>query len=93
MEALAGSAALFPGALQNVEILVDDWLEPEISITRAGAGYHLLLGLYHGVPLTERTSSYLLVPPDTITLYQGPLSDQRRRLCAHSRAGKTHGYP
>jgi len=32
-----------------------------------------LLGLYHGVPLTARTSFYSAVPPDKITIYQGPL--------------------
>ncbi len=26
-----------------------------------------------GIPLTERTQGYNLVPPDTITLYQGPI--------------------
>jgi predicted Zn-dependent protease with MMP-like domain len=32
-----------------------------------------LLGLYRGVPLTARTSFYAAVPPDKITIYQGPL--------------------
>jgi predicted Zn-dependent protease with MMP-like domain len=32
-----------------------------------------LLGLYEGVPLTERTSSYLLVVPDRITIYRRPI--------------------
>ena len=32
-----------------------------------------LLGLYHGIPLTARTHGYHLVPPDTITLFQGPI--------------------
>jgi predicted Zn-dependent protease with MMP-like domain len=31
------------------------------------------MGLYSGVPLTERTHYYALVPPDTITLYQAPI--------------------
>jgi len=34
-----------------------------------------LLGLYHGVPLTERTSQYSAVLPDQITIY-------RRAICA-----------
>ncbi len=29
-----------------------------------------LFGLYHGVPLTERTTHYELVTPDLITIYQ-----------------------
>lgn len=32
-----------------------------------------LLGLYEGVPLTERTSSYLLAVPDRITIYRRPI--------------------
>lgn len=32
-----------------------------------------LLGLYHGVPLTRRSSWYGAVPPDKITIYEGPL--------------------
>lgn len=34
-----------------------------------------LLGLYHGVPLTERTSQYSAVLPDQITIY-------RHAICA-----------
>ena len=50
-------------AVSNVEIVVED--EPPRGLP--------LLGLYQGVPLTRRTSSYAAVPPDKITLYQGPL--------------------
>ncbi len=32
-----------------------------------------LLGLYHGVPLTRRTTSYGGVLPDRISIYRGPL--------------------
>lgn len=37
-----------------------------------------LLGLYQGVPLTKRTSTYAGVLPDRITIY-------RRPICRHSR--------
>ena len=36
-----------------------------------------LLGLYDGVALTERDSSYTMVAPDRILLYRGPLT----RMC------------
>jgi zinicin-like metallopeptidase len=43
-----------------------------------------LLGLYQGVPLTRRGSSYSAVLPDKITLFRGPLGDSmdgaRRRF-------------
>ena len=31
-----------------------------------------LLGLYEGVPLTQRTTAGFFYPPDHITIYQGP---------------------
>ena len=36
------------------------------------AGY-ALYGLYQGVPLTQRTSNYGMVPPDRITIFMYPL--------------------
>jgi predicted Zn-dependent protease with MMP-like domain len=33
-----------------------------------------LLGLYHGVPLTERGDTYAGVLPDRITIYRNPLT-------------------
>ncbi|MBU0493719.1 MAG: metallopeptidase family protein [Chloroflexi bacterium] len=37
-----------------------------------------LLGFYHGVPQTQRTTSYALVPPDKISIYQRPIELQCR---------------
>jgi predicted Zn-dependent protease with MMP-like domain len=36
-----------------------------------------LLGLYDGVPLTERDSTYTFLPPDRIFVFRGPLT----RMC------------
>ena len=33
----------------------------------------LLLGLYEGVPLTERTTHYGLVAPDKVTIFRGAI--------------------
>jgi predicted Zn-dependent protease with MMP-like domain len=49
--------------MSNVGIVVEDEPPPGLP----------LLGLYQGVPLTVRTSSYAAVPPDKITIYRGPL--------------------
>jgi predicted Zn-dependent protease with MMP-like domain len=38
-----------------------------------------LLGLYEGIPLTERSSAYSGVGPDKISIYRGPLE----RLYGH----------
>lgn len=59
--------------MSNVEVLIEPW-PTDSELRRSGVPPgHTLLGLYHGVPLTERTHNYGLVPPDTITLYQRPI--------------------
>jgi predicted Zn-dependent protease with MMP-like domain len=49
--------------MSNVEIVVEDEPPPGQP----------LLGLYQGVPLTQRTSGYAGALPDKITIYRGPL--------------------
>ena len=49
--------------LSNVDVVVEE--EPPAG--------RPLLGLYQGVPLTERTSQYGGVLPDKITIFRGPL--------------------
>lgn len=59
--------------MQNLVILVQAWPTAEqISMSRIGPG-KTLLGLYEGIPLTKRSRGYQLIPPDRITLFQGPL--------------------
>ena len=71
--AVAGLPVYFQEKLENIEILVAPWpSQGEMRRARLRPG-SLLLGLYQGIPLTERTHYYNLVPPDTITLYQGPI--------------------
>jgi predicted Zn-dependent protease with MMP-like domain len=72
-QALAELPPFFAERLANVAVMVRPW-PTHNELERAGipAG-HTLLGLYHGIPQTVRTSNYNLVPPDTITLYQGPI--------------------
>ncbi len=73
--------------VDNVEVVVQWWPTWE-QLRRAGLPPNgLLLGLYEGVPLTRRGIAYGLVPPDKITLFQGPLEqvswdvdDLRRRV-------------
>ena len=73
VEAVASLPVYFQQKLENIEILVATWPTAN-ELRRAGVSRgSLLLGLYHGIPLTQRTHNYNLVPPDTITLYQGPI--------------------
>lgn len=58
----------FARLLRNVVVLVED---------ESPAGEPELLGLYDGVPITERDSNWAGALPDRITLFRGPLS----RMC------------
>jgi predicted Zn-dependent protease with MMP-like domain len=71
-------------AMSNVAIVIED--EPPDG--------EPLLGLYQGIPLTERSSAYAGTPPDKISIYRGPLErlyghdpvllrDQIRRVVLH----------
>lgn len=63
----------FRAALDNVEIVVEHEPHPTL-LHRMGLGPgETLLGLYEGIPLTERGHGYTFVPPDKITLFQGPI--------------------
>jgi predicted Zn-dependent protease with MMP-like domain len=68
-EALDGIPVELAGLMDNVVVLV----EPEPPAEEPD-----LLGLYDGIPLTERDSTYTFAPPDRILVYRGPLL----RLCA-----------
>lgn len=73
LEALTMLPPFIQEQISNVEVLVETWPSAD-TLREMGMGPgDLLLGLYHGIPLTERTSAYQLVTPDTITLYQGPI--------------------
>lgn len=69
----------FKGALDNVEIMVED-LPHDDDLDRAGASEkRTLLGLYTGIPLTERGGWYGMTPvmPDRIQIFQRNIE----RLC------------
>ncbi len=63
----------FHELLDNVAIFVED--QPSGALLRdlEMSPEDTLLGLYEGVPQTERVGSYGLVPPDRITLFQRPI--------------------
>jgi predicted Zn-dependent protease with MMP-like domain len=56
--------------LDNVAIIYADWPD-EHQAKKSGLREHdLLLGLYEGIPLTQRGAGYNLVLPDKITLFK-----------------------
>ncbi len=65
VEALDALPEWVHGALDNVEVLVDD--DPPEGVDPD------TLGLYEGIPLTERGSDYTGVLPDRITLFAAPI--------------------
>lgn len=78
-EALATLPEELRAHMSNVEVLIKLWPSPsDLRRARVTPG-HTLLGLYSGIPLTQRTGGYNLVPPDTITLFQGPITRQAGR--------------
>ena len=58
--------------MSNVEIVVEDNLDPKLS-SEMGVRPSTLLGLYQGIPLNQRNVNYGFVLPDKITLFQKPI--------------------
>jgi predicted Zn-dependent protease with MMP-like domain len=77
-EALDSLPEEFLERMENVEVLIEDWPSRD-DLELAGFSARdrgSLLGLYHGVPLTERGAFYSALP-DRITIFQKPIE----RLC------------
>lgn len=63
--------------LHNIEVLVAEWPTlAQLQSVGLKPG-QLLLGLYHGIPLTQRGDHYGMVLPDNVTIFQGPIE----RVC------------
>ena len=60
--------------LNNVDIVVDDTPSKEQLVGSGIEKDHLLLGLYEGLPLTER-HDYGMVLPDKITIFQQSIEE------------------
>jgi predicted Zn-dependent protease with MMP-like domain len=72
-QALATIPARFREAMSNIAIVVEDEPSRDLLDTMGIDPEDTLLGLYQGVPLTERHWSYGNALPDRILLFQGPL--------------------
>lgn len=77
-EALDALPPFFQQQMNNVVVLVEKWPSRRVLREMDVPPGETLLGLYHGIPLTERTHAYNLVTPDTITLFQGPIEAAAR---------------
>ena len=84
-EALVESALVklpraFREKMANIAVVVEDWADEETLEDMGIDPPDTLYGLYRGVDLTRRDSSYGNVLPDTIHIYQGPIEED----CADS---------
>jgi predicted Zn-dependent protease with MMP-like domain len=59
--------------LDNVAIVYEDAPSPEQVQKMKLSSHHFLLGLYEGIPLTQRGNGYTFVLPDKITLFKYPI--------------------
>lgn len=64
--------------LNNVAITYADEPTPEQLVKQGVRHGHLLLGLYEGIPLTQRGAGYMMVLPDKITLFKHPIRQVSR---------------
>jgi predicted Zn-dependent protease with MMP-like domain len=65
----------FKEKIANVAIVVEDWADPETLRDVGIEPPDTLYGLYRGIDLTHRDTSYGNVLPDTIHIYQGPIEE------------------
>jgi len=71
--ALATIPARFRDAISNLAIVVEDEPSRDLLEDTGVEPPDTLLGLYQGIPLTERHWDYGNTLPDRILLFQGPL--------------------
>ena len=68
----------FQDKLENVDVIVEDW-PTQRQLSQLGLKHRSqLLGLYEGIPQTERGRDYNLVLPDKITIFYKPIEAKCR---------------
>jgi predicted Zn-dependent protease with MMP-like domain len=73
VKAVEGLPEEFRERLDNVDIIVADEPTRRQLSRRDRKRGDTLLGLYEGIPITERTHDYGNIVPDVITIFQRPL--------------------
>lgn len=64
---------VFRKALENVQIIVEDWPDPNLMGEISGDPDDALYGLFTGRPITERHFDDWGEPPALIHIWRGPL--------------------
>jgi predicted Zn-dependent protease with MMP-like domain len=65
----------FRDKLANIAVVVEDWADEATLLEMEIEPPDTLYGLYRGIDLTQRDSSYGNVLPDTIHIYQRPIEE------------------
>lgn len=65
----------FKEKVANIAVVVEDWADDETLEEMGIEPPDTLYGLYRGVELAHRDSTYGNVLPDVITIYQGPIEE------------------
>jgi predicted Zn-dependent protease with MMP-like domain len=60
----------FQERMDNVDIIIADYPTRTQQKRSDRAKGEVILGLYEGVPLTERTTNYTMMMPDKISIFQ-----------------------
>jgi len=71
-DALATIPPNFREAMSNLAIVVEDEPAPDLLEEMEIEPPDTLLGLYQGIPLTERSATYGNALPDRVLIFQGP---------------------
>ena len=65
----------FREKMANIAVVVEDWADEATLAEMEIEPPDTLYGLYRGVDLPHRDSSYGNVLPDTVHIYQGPIEE------------------
>ena len=83
----------FHEKMSNVEVIIEAWPTRE-DLRAAGVPFgQTLLGLYQGVPLTQRGAHYQLTLPDRIAIFQGPIEHGLSNAGSDSARREAYGHP
>ncbi|MFQ5409354.1 MAG: metallopeptidase family protein [Anaerolineales bacterium] len=63
---------------EQVLVDIEDWAAPDKLAQLGVPPGHWLFGLYEGVPMVQRRSNSVIMQPDRITLYRGPIQNSSR---------------
>ena len=65
----------FRDKIKNIAVVVEDWADDETLAEMGIEPPDTLYGLYRGIDVTRRDTSYGNVLPDVVTIYQGPIEE------------------